>query len=232
MPRVSCIVFAAKHLPPDRIHGKRVIDVGACDFNGSIRPLFESYGAAEFLGIDMIPGPSVNRVINADDLAETYGDNSFDVIVCLETMEHSRYWRKTLSNMKRILKPGGYIVITAPAPGYHYHGHPTDFWRYTEEDFRALLEDFEILGTEFDADGPGSFVAARKPEGEFKEKDLITYALYSVLTGHKTVELMPEDYKTWYYYRLILKQFIKWVGEESYHGLGHLITYLFGLSKR
>lgn len=231
MPRVSCIVFAAKHLIPERVSGKRVIDIGACDFNGTIRPLIQSYHPTEYLGIDMIPGPSVDRVINADDLAEAYGDHSFDIVICMETMEHSRFWRKTLQNIKRILKPGGYLIITAPAPGYPYHGHPTDFWRYTPDDFKRLLEEYEILGVEFDAGGPGSFIAARKPEGPLTPNDLSTYPLFSILTGTRIVDLTPNDYKTGYYYRLILKQFFKWAAENIYHTLGRFVTHLFGLKK-
>jgi SAM-dependent methyltransferase len=186
----------------------------------------------EYLGIDMIPGPSVDRVINADDLANAYGENSFDVVICMETMEHSRFWRKTLSNIKSILKPGGYLILTAPAPGYPYHGHPTDFWRYTPDDFKHLLKEYEILGVEFDAAGPGSFIAAKKPEGPLHENDLSKYPLFSILTGRKIIDLTPDDYKTGYYYRLILKHFFKWAIENIYHGLGRIITKIFRLNKQ
>ena len=148
MPRLECIIFTAKHLHPDKIQNKRIIDIGSCDFNGSIRPLLESYSPSEYLGIDMIEGPAVDRIINADELVSAYGENSFDVVVCLETIEHSRYWKKTISNIKQILKPGGYLALTAPAPGYPYHGHPTDFWRYTPDDFRSIFQDFEIINVE------------------------------------------------------------------------------------
>lgn len=231
MPRVSCVVFAGKCLLPERVKGKRIIDVGACDFNGSVRPLLEAYGPSEYIGIDMIPGPGVDRVINADNLIDAYGRESFDIVVCMETMEHSRYWRKTLTNIKQILKPGGYMVITAPAPGYFYHGHPTDFWRYTPEDFKNLLEDFKIITTEYDEHGPGSFIFAQKPISDFKEKNLSKYALFSILTGCHIVELEPMHYRKPYYFKLIAKHFLKSSFEWSFHALGRLITALFGLRK-
>jgi SAM-dependent methyltransferase len=227
MPRVSCVVFAGKSLLPEIVKGKRVIDVGACDFNGSVRPLIEAYVPSEYIGIDMIPGPSVDRVINANDLAQAYGPESFDIVICMETMEHSRYWRKTLSNIKMILKPGGYLVLTAPAPGYCYHGHPTDFWRYTPEDFKNLLSDFEIINTEYDKDGPGSFIFARKPESNFQQNDLSQYPLFSILTGSKIVELIPSHYRTGYYYRLITKHYLKTATEWTFHALGRLVTRIF-----
>lgn len=228
MPRVSCVVFAAKHIDPQWVRGKRVIDVGACDFNGSIRPLIEAWGCESYLGVDMIEGPAVDRVINADHLLEEFGENSFDVVLSLEMMEHTRHWQTSLHNMKRICKPGGLLIITAPARGYNYHGYPTDFWRYQPEDFQEVLSDFEVLATEFDAQGPGSFVAAQKSEG-FREKDLSDYRLYSVVTGTRISHLADEDFKCGHFRKTVVKMKTKeWV-EQSYRACGRLVTRLFGL---
>lgn len=50
------------------------------------------------------------------DLAEPlpWADASFDVIVCLETLEHLPGPRHTLREFARVLRPGGRLVISTP----------------------------------------------------------------------------------------------------------------------
>ncbi|MEQ8994940.1 MAG: hypothetical protein RID53_00355 [Coleofasciculus sp. B1-GNL1-01] len=52
MPGISTILFVDKNLDKSEIRGKRIIDVGSYDFNGSIRPLIESWKPAEYIGVD------------------------------------------------------------------------------------------------------------------------------------------------------------------------------------
>ena len=40
--------------------------------------------------------------------------NSFDYVICTEVIEHVPYLEKSLFEMKRILKPGGKLIITFP----------------------------------------------------------------------------------------------------------------------
>jgi SAM-dependent methyltransferase len=228
MPRVSCVVFAAKHLRPEVVKGKRIIDIGACDFNGSIRPLLMSYDPEQYLGIDIIPGPCVDRVLSASDIAMEYGENSFDVVLSIEMMEHCRDWHTALTNMKRVCKPGGLIVITTPARGYPYHGYPNDFWRYETDDFKTLFDDFEAVETEKDPSGPGSFVCARKPQN-FKENDHSNFGLFSVVTNRVVSHLRDDDFKSWHFKKVFIKQMLKQGIEKTYHKLGELTTRLLRL---
>jgi SAM-dependent methyltransferase len=142
MPGVSAIVFAAKNLDKSEIKGKRVIDVGSYDFNGSIRPLIESWEPAEYIGVDILDGASVDVVCNADDLVDKFGKESFDVVLSLEMLEHSRNWKRSISNIKNICKPNGIILITTRSYGYPCHGFPNDFWRYELEDMKHIFSDF------------------------------------------------------------------------------------------
>ncbi|QYY36321.1 methyltransferase domain-containing protein [Ruficoccus sp. ZRK36] len=225
MPRPSCMVFAARYLPPEEIRGKEVIEVGSCDFNGSIKPYVMHWEPKSYLGIDMIEGPCVDKVLNADLLEQEYGAESFDIVLSIEMMEHTRWWRTSLTNMKRICRRGGILIITSPAIGYPYHGYPTDFWRYEIEDMKKMLSDFEILGIERDESGPGTFVAARKPM-DYQECDLDPIELYSVVNGQRTRELSEEDFKSKYFKRVTTKVRIKVAVESTYRWLGRTVTKL------
>ena len=61
-------------------------------------------------------------------------DNSFDVILCTEVLEHTPEPIEALREMVRILKPGGRLFITAPLGSglhqmpYHYYGGFTPEW--------------------------------------------------------------------------------------------------------
>lgn len=78
--------------------------------DGSVRPLIERFrDPEEYIGVDIEGGKFVDIVLPAEKLVKNFGENSFDVVISTETLEHVRDWRTVIKNMKLILKPGGYI---------------------------------------------------------------------------------------------------------------------------
>lgn len=228
MPRIANIIFAAKQLTPDKVQGKRIVDVGACDFNGSIRPLLESYGPSEYVGIDIIPGPCVDKVMDANNLVQEFGPGAFDIVVCMEMMEHTPDWRKSLSAIKGVCRPGGLIVMTSPSLGHPYHGYPHDFWRYSEDDFRTLFQDCEILALEFDPTGPGMGICVRKPES-FVEADLSNASLHSMVAGRRILKLEEAHYKSLHFRKVTIQQFLANNARNAFLGTGRLFKRLLRL---
>ncbi|HVN79226.1 MAG TPA: methyltransferase domain-containing protein, partial [Terriglobia bacterium] len=47
---------------------------------------------------------------------------SFDVVISCEVMEHNPYWKETLQNMIRLLKPGGLLIMSCATTGRREHG--------------------------------------------------------------------------------------------------------------
>ena len=141
MCNASCILFGALNLKPEDIQGKRVIEAGSCDINGSLRALVKSYHPCEYIGIDIERGPGVDIVCRAEDILDRFGKESFDVVISTELMEHVLDWRKVIHNFKNICKAGGTILITTRSRGHPYHGHPYDFWRYEIEDMKYIFSD-------------------------------------------------------------------------------------------
>ncbi len=225
MPRVSCITFAAKYLTPNIVSGKRMLDVGACDFNGTIRPLMESYNVGEYIGIDLIEDSSVDIVMNADDIVDVFGKESFDIVLSMEMMEHTKDWRKSLSGLKSVCKVGGIIIITSPSVGYPYHGYPDDYWRYEPEDLRDIMSDCEILGLEKDEKGPGSFICVRKPLA-FSEYDASKICLHSMVAGKRICELNDSYYGKWHFQKVRVKQILGNTSRSIFLAIGRLITKL------
>lgn len=73
-------------------------------------------------------------------------DHAFDVVVSFETLEHTREHEKMLTEIKRVLKPGGILIISTPdkknysdLPGYNNPFHLKELY---EHEFKALLSKF------------------------------------------------------------------------------------------
>jgi ubiquinone/menaquinone biosynthesis C-methylase UbiE len=44
-----------------------------------------------------------------------FADNEFDLVTCIETLEHVRDVQLALSEIRRVLRPGGRLALTTPA---------------------------------------------------------------------------------------------------------------------
>jgi len=163
--------FALRTITREDIADRSVLEVGARNINGTLRPYIESLGASTYTGTDKHPGPGVDTVINAADLADYYGDESFDVVICTETLEHIENVPAAMRSMKRVLRTGGLLIITARSPGFPRHDYPEDYWRFTLEHGMNLVNDMFLERMEDDHQDPGFFLRARKPEG-FRELPL------------------------------------------------------------
>ncbi len=117
-----------------------------------------------WVGADFQDGPNVDVV--ADIEKKTQFDNDqFRTVLCSEVMEHLYKPADALSEMCRVLQPGGWIIITTLF-SFPIHGYPDDYWRFTPSCMQRLLEDagfrnIKVLGagkTEWDLanDKPGA----------------------------------------------------------------------------
>lgn len=191
MCHMSCIEFGKRALIQKDIEGKRVIEVGSLNVNGSLRNTIMKFNPLDYIGIDIIKGLGVDIICRAEDMIEEFGENSFDVVVSTELIEHVKDWRKVISNIKNVCKLGGIILITTRSYGFPFHGYPHDFWRYELEDMEVIFSDCEILILEKDnskiiskRNRPGVFLKIRKPKN-FKEKSLSGISLYKVNSDRK-----------------------------------------------
>ena len=114
----------------------RVLEVGSLNVNGTIRNTIPVT-----VGVDCRPGPDVDMIVDAYDLVQFFGSESFDHVLCLNTLEHVEHWEKAMSNMWAVLKPGGLMGITVPTLAKGYHAHPHDYWRWTLADLKAIFSE-------------------------------------------------------------------------------------------
>jgi SAM-dependent methyltransferase len=165
----SAYIFATRTLTPEQVKGKRVVEAGAYNYNGSARDALCVHDPASYLGTDAQPGPGVDLVCPAEKLPVVLGDDSADVLISTEMLEHAVDWRGAVAGMVRILAPGGLLLLTTRSAGFPFHPHPLDCWRYSVEQMDGIAEacGLEVIQLEPDPDPsqPGVFLLARKPEG-------------------------------------------------------------------
>ena len=175
---IVSLKFCAKNLTKKDVYNKDILEVGSLDVNGSVRHDIEKKDPIKYVGIDMRNGRGVDVVCDACNILDTFGENSFDILVSTMTLEHIEYWKKAIHNFKLIVKPGGIILITVPHVGSGYRPHPDDYWRYTLDDMKNIFSDFTINVLEKHNRLPGVYVKMTKPV-DFIENDISNYELYS-----------------------------------------------------
>lgn len=84
-----------------------------------------------------------------------FGSNSFDLIICTETLEHLPEPKKTLNEINRVLKDDGRLVVTVPSTSMIWkfrkhltstHPHSEPFHKnYSKKELRKLLSNFKVL---------------------------------------------------------------------------------------
>jgi SAM-dependent methyltransferase len=87
--------------------------------------------------MDVVPRAEVTIVADLQDCSHV-PDNTFDVIVCTQVLEHIANPFKAASELHRILKPNGHLLLTVPA-AYPYHADPNDYWRFSRDSLQLLF---------------------------------------------------------------------------------------------
>lgn len=128
------ITTAAKETPP----GSRVLDAGA----GECR-YATLFSHCRYISIDFAKGdPNWNYTrlsIVGDLLFLPIKNESIDVVICTQTLEHVANPYILLKELYRALKPNGKLYLTAPQ-GWPIHQAPYDFFRFTYYGLDYLLK--------------------------------------------------------------------------------------------
>lgn len=138
--------------------GGRALDVGCGTGRVSVALAREGF---QVTGID----PATDVINQARELASEFdldityvaGDfsqsetifpnDSFDLVVCSEVLEHVEQWESIIENIRRVVKPKGYLILTVPNdPGQFsaldsYAGH---LRRFGWGEIKANLEGFRV----------------------------------------------------------------------------------------
>ena len=141
--------------------GKLVLDYGAGDrpLEPMLKSRFENYIAADYEPANAAHArrPDIPIVDNNIDVES----GTVDCVVLTEVMEHLYEPKEVLSEIYRILKPGGALIGTVPF-AIGEHEQPYDFHRYTSFALIRMFEDtgFTVNKLEYVGDSVGVAISA------------------------------------------------------------------------
>jgi len=130
--------FVNKHL--DKSKQLSILDIGACDVNGSYKSLFECNNW-EYAGMDIVAGKNVD-IVGWENIVKKY-----DVIISGQTIEHVNHpwdWLKLAANK---LNKNGLLCVIAPNT-FVEHRYPIDTYRYYPDGIRDLFNYANIIEIE------------------------------------------------------------------------------------
>jgi len=150
------IDLAMKEFAKNFGNGKKVLDIGCGN-----KP-YAKYFNCEYVGLDPVKETKADVVANAWEIP--FGDNEFDGIILNQSLEHIEKTQETVLEIKRVLKPEGIGIITAPQT-MKIHSIPlpsknskydnfdktnikywnADFHRFTKFGLISLFKDFQII---------------------------------------------------------------------------------------
>ena len=118
-----------------------ILDVGSLDGgeNYNYSDIFDEQNW-NYTGLDFEAGNNVDIVVT--DIYNWFeiDDNSYDVVVSGQFFEHLEFFWLTMSQIERVLKPGGYVCIIAPSAGPKHGGNLNNCYKFFEDGLRALAK--------------------------------------------------------------------------------------------
>jgi len=116
---------------------KKTLEIGGKDKGNSIY-------FPQLTVVNIEDGPGVDMIVNAEDMHEYIADESFDVVLCLSVLEHTKDPRKVVAEIQRVLTTGGLAIISVPFV-MTLHDTPYDYWRFTKYGVQELFSSFEEI---------------------------------------------------------------------------------------
>jgi len=179
MCNIQCIDFVKNNLTESEVKGKRVLEVGSFNVNGSVREDILKLNPSEYIGVDIKDGPCVDEICTVYGLMSRFGMRSFDIIITTEMMEHIEYWYFALLNIHYTLKEDGLLLLTTRNSKSGKHDFPSDHWRYEILDMVDIFQNYYFYILMNDPSGDGTFMKVKR----LANSDLKRIKLLNINTG-------------------------------------------------
>lgn len=124
----------------------RILDLGC----GTGMFLQRRQAEADAIGTDIAPEAlvhcrerGIDKLIRADAVQIPLADSSVDIVTAFDLIEHVTDDHALISEVHRVLRPGGFLMATVPAHPLLWSSHDVSLHhkrRYTAHEFRALFQ--------------------------------------------------------------------------------------------
>lgn len=130
--------------------GKDVLDAGCGLAYGT--HILTSAEASRVAGVDIDPEaieeaqrriPELADALQLGDIRDLrFDDDSFDLVVCFETIEHVEEPERALFEFRRVLRPGGLLLVSSPNPDVYPAGNEHHVREYRPAELAGALAEY------------------------------------------------------------------------------------------
>lgn len=191
---ISILYGFDRGLPIDRYYIERFLSDNTSDIHGHLLEIGDNYYTRKFGGkrviksdvLHVTDGNPIATIIADLSKADNIPSNTFDCIICTQTLQFIFDYQAALRHLYRILKPGGVILLTTHGTG-KIDRCWDEYWRFTAKSTQRIFQDI-FLPTNISVKAYGNVLAS-----------------ISFLEGLAAEELSNEelDYSDTYYETLI-----------------------------
>ena len=89
------------------------------------RQPWRSFRSLDYPGFDLCDPPAEH--------------DRFDVVICEQVLEHVPNPVRAVRTLRDLCEPGGHVLVSTPFL-IRVHPYPGDYWRFTKDGLRVLLE--------------------------------------------------------------------------------------------
>lgn len=140
--------------------GSQVLDAGAGE--SRYAPMFARH---RYVALDLAVGDSRWNYSHLDLLGDLeclpLAACSFDAVINVVTLEHVKRPQLAISELARVLRPGGRLLLVVPLE-WEVHQAPHDYFRYTRYGLTHLLETAGLTPRRLEPAGGFGWLMARR----------------------------------------------------------------------
>jgi 2-polyprenyl-3-methyl-5-hydroxy-6-metoxy-1,4-benzoquinol methylase len=127
--------------------GRTVLDAGCGTGYGT--EILAKSSAERVVAIDLSDvavSETARRVGNLADVSQAdvcqlpFANETFELVVCFEVIEHIQDASRAVEELARVLRPDGVVLVSSPNPRRYPPGNPYHVHEFTPEELRSLLE--------------------------------------------------------------------------------------------
>jgi SAM-dependent methyltransferase len=113
----------------------RILDVGC-----GVKPYYPFFAdrTSEYVGVDVVDNPAADLQGAVESLPVE--DGSFDLVLCIQVLEHADDPAQAVRELRRVVAPGGRVLASTHGVQV-YHPAPVDLWRWTHAGLDRLFRD-------------------------------------------------------------------------------------------
>jgi SAM-dependent methyltransferase len=117
---------------------------GAMPYKPLWAPLVDRY-----LGVDLAENRSADLHFEGPERRVPLADHTAGIVLSTQVLEHVPSPEAYLAEARRVLRPDGLLILSTHG-FWMYHPSPTDYWRWTADGLKLLLErtGWEVVGFE------------------------------------------------------------------------------------